>query len=512
MVDVLAMHAEGRPDAPAVIDGGSRRVITFGELNDTANRVANALLGLGLAPKDKVVTVGYNAPEHFFANQSVSKMAGTNVPMNYRLKAGEMAYQIDNSDAAAIFVGAEHVDTVQAASADCPNLKLRIAWGTDSVPDGWLRLSDLIEQGDPAAPSVPEGASGGLMLYTSGTTGLPKGAHRRSGLAGSGGGGERANTFNLKPATPHLAAGPLYHSAPYAFAGVNLVLGGANVVMRRFEPEEALRLIDEHKVTWTFMAPTLLKRIVDLPDDVKSRYDVSSMSTIIVAAAPCPFELKRRVLELFGPSLYEFYGASETGMNTIMTPDEHLSKPGSCGRVVTGQDIKIVDENGNECPIGVPGEIYIKAAGVIDEYYKNPEATTEAWRDDYFTVGDVGYFDADGYLYVSDRKKDMIISGGVNIYCAEIENVIHAHPDVWDVAVIGIPNEEFGEQVHAIVQPKPDAELAEADIIRWVGEHLADYKKPRSVEFRDDFPRDDAGKIRKRLLREPFWADRTTRV
>ncbi len=515
MVDILAMHADARPDAAAVIDdqpGAPARTLTFAELNETANRVANALLGLGLSPGDKVVTVGYNAPEHFIATQAVSKTAGTNVPMNYRLKPGEMTFQIDNSDAAAIFVGAEQVDRVEAARADCPKLRLPIAWGTDTVPDGWLRLSELIDQGHPGPVTVPEGANGGLMLYTSGTTGLPKGAHRRSGLAGSGGGGERANIFNLQPGTPHLAAGPLYHSAPYAFAGVNLVLGGANVIMRRFEPEDALRLIDAHKVTWTFMAPTLLKRIVDLPDDVKTRYDVSSMKTIIVAAAPCPFELKRRVLELFGPALYEFYGASETGMNTIMTPDEHLAKPGSCGKVVAGQEIKILDPDGNECPTGMPGEIYIKAAGVIDEYYKDPDATNEAVRDGYFTVGDVGYFDDDGYLYVSDRKKDMIISGGVNIYCAEIENVIHAHPKVWDVAVIGIPNDEFGEQVHAIVQPKPGETLTEGEVISWVGEHLADYKKPRSVEFRADFPRDEAGKIRKRDLREPFWSGRTTRV
>lgn len=516
-MDILAMHAEGRPDEPAVIEdprGGDERVFSFRELNETANRVANALRGLGVEPQSKVITVGYNAPEHFVCNQAVTKMAGTNVPMNYRLQPGEMAYQIDNSDAAAIFVGPEQVDRVDAARKDAPNLKHTIAWGTDTVPDGWLRLDDLIADGDPSQPEVPEGLAGGLMLYTSGTTGNPKGAHRKGGLAGASGGsgGGGGNIFNLQPGTPHLAAGPLYHSAPYAFSGINVMLGGPNIVMRRFEPEDALRLIEAYKITWTFMAPTLLMRITNLDEEIKRRYDVSSMQTIIVAAAPCPVELKRKVLDLFGPSLYEFYGASETGMNTIMTPAEHLAKPGACGKVVEGQDIKILDEQGNECETGVPGEIYIRAAGMIDEYYKNDEATEEAWRDDYFTVGDVGYFDHDGYLYISDRKKDMIISGGVNIYCAEIENVIHSNPKVWDVAVIGIPHDEFGEQVHAIVQPKPDTQVDAQEIIAWVGEHLADYKKPRSVEFREDFPRDEAGKIRKRALREPFWEGRTTRV
>ncbi|MEX0874284.1 MAG: AMP-binding protein [Actinomycetota bacterium] len=513
-MDILAMHADGRPDAPAVIDdrlGEEPRIITYKELNERANRVANALLGLGLKLGDKVITVGANAPEHFVCTNAVAKMAGTNVPMNYRLKPKEMAYQIDNSDCVAIFVGPGQVDLVEAARSSAPNLRHTIAWGTDKVPDGWLRLDDLMEQGSSAQPEIPEGATGGLMLYTAGTTGNPKGAHRRAGLGGTstGGGG---SFFNVKPGTPHLAAGPLYHSAPYAFASAGVMLGGGVVMMHRFDPEEALRLIDKHKAAWTFMAPTLLARIVNLPDDVKAKYDVSPMTSIVCAAAPCPFELKRRVLDLFGPSLWEFYGASETGMNTIMSPEEHLKKPGACGKVIDGQDVKILDEEGNECPPGMPGEIYIKAAGMIDEYYKNEEATNEAWRDDYFTVGDVGYFDEDGYLYISDRKKDMIISGGVNIYGAEIENAIHAHPKVWDVAVIGIPNEEFGEQVHAIVQPKPGETITEGEIIQWVGEQIADYKKPRSVEFREDFPRDDAGKIRKRDLREPYWEGRTTRV
>ena len=513
-MDILAMHADARPDARAVIEdvaGEEPRILTYKDLNERANRLANGLLELGLSFGDKVITTGYNAAEHFVCTNAVSKMAGTNVPMNYRLKPKEMAYQIDNSDCAAIFVGPQHVDVVEAARRDAPRLRHPIAWGTDTVPDGWLRLDEVIEQGDPVAPELPEGASGGLMLYTSGTTGNPKGAHRRARAGGSTA-TSSGNHFNVQPATPHLAAGPLYHSAPYAFAAAGVTLGGGVVVMRRFDPEDALRLIEKYKAAWTFMAPTLLMRIVNLPDEVKQRYDVSSMTSIVVAAAPCPFDVKRRVLELFGPSLYEFYGASETGMNTLMTPDEHLKKPGACGKVIEGQNVKILDEEHNECPTGVPGEIYIKAPGMIDEYYKNEQATKDSWLGEYFTVGDVGYFDDDGYLYISDRKKDMIISGGVNIYCAEIENAIHAHPKVWDVAVIGIPNEEFGEQVHAIVQPKPDETLTEGEVIAWVGEHLADYKKPRSVEFRDEFPRDEAGKIRKRELREPFWEGRTTKV
>lgn len=514
-MDVLSMYADSQPDAPAIIDdpqGGPARTITYRELNELANRVANALRSLGVQMKDKVCTVGYNAPEHFIVNGAVGKIAATTVPMNYRLKPGEIAYQIDNSDTCVMFAGPEHVEAVEAVRAQTPGLRHAVAWGVDSPPAGWLRIADLIAEGSPDTPELPEGASAGIMLYTAGTTGQPKGAYRASGLATGGGGSGGLNVFNLKPQTAHLTAGPLYHSAPYAFSGLNLLLGGANVLMRRYDPEEALRLIDAHDVAWTFMTPTLLTRIVNLPEETKIRYDVRSMTTIIVAAAPCPFELKRRVMDLFGRVLFEFYGASETGMNTLITPEEHAQKPGSCGKVVEGQEIKIIDDDGNECPPGMPGEIWVKAPGMIDEYYRNAEATAESRRGEYFSVGDVGYFDEDGYLYICDRKRDMIISGGANIYCAEIENVIHAHPKVWDVAVIGIPNEEWGEQVHAIVQPKPGAKIREQDIIQWVGEHLADYKKPRSVEFLPDFPRDEAGKIRKRDLREPYWEGRATRV
>jgi acyl-CoA synthetase (AMP-forming)/AMP-acid ligase II len=432
--------------------------------------------------------------------------------MNYRLKPPEIAYQINNSDTVVIFAGPEQVAAVEAARNDTPGLRYAVAWGPGPLPDGWLRFDDLVADGSPTPLDTPEDAAPGTMLYTAGTTGRPKGALRRGAVRGAIAGPERGSAFDLEPGAAHLVAGPMYHSAPLAFAGVNLLLGGPNVVMRRFDPSDALRLIESYKIRWTFMAPTLLMRIVNLPEETRQRYDVSSMTTIICAAAPCPFELKRRVMELFGPVLYEFYGASETGMNTLIRPDEHARKPGSCGKVVGGQEIKILDDDGTECATGVPGEIWVKAPGMIDEYYKDPEKTAESRRGEFFSVGDVGYFDDEGYLYVCDRKRDMIISGGANIYCAEIENVIHAHPKVWDVAVIGIPNDEWGEQVHAIVQPKPDETLRSQDIIQWVGSHLADYKKPRSVEFRADFPRDEAGKIRKRDLREPFWAGRETRV
>lgn len=513
-MDILTMLAQAQPDAPALIDAppdGPPTTITLGELEEKANRLANAMSDAGVAALDKVTTVGYNAPEQVVTGAGVRKLTAVGVPMNYRLKPAEIAYQLNDSESVAIFCGPEHVDAVESVRTECSRLRLCVAWGRDDLPEGWTRFGDLLASGGPDAPQVDAGIVGPTMTYTAGTTGNPKGAYRAKGVDPSIL-SSYIEMFDLRAGDVHLVAGPLYHSAPAAFALVNTVLGGPNVLMRRFDPEHALRLIAEHRVTTTFMAPTLLQRIVDLPDDVKARYDLSSMRVIIVAAAPCPFELKRRVMELFGEVLYEFYGSSEAGVNTLMRPEEQLAKPGSCGRVAPGNEIRILDDEGKECAVGEPGEIFIRSPAVITEYYGKPEATKESWRDDYFTVGDVGYFDADGYLYIVDRKRDMVISGGVNIYCAEIEHAIHAHPKVWDVAVFGVPDDEWGERVHAIVQPKEGEALTSEEIAEWVAERLADYKKPRSVEFRDELPRDEAGKIRKRELREPYWKDRQTRV
>jgi acyl-CoA synthetase (AMP-forming)/AMP-acid ligase II len=469
------------------------------------------MLALGLRSGERCTTVGYNAPEHTVISSATRKLVVVGLPMNYRLNVDEARYQLEHSASAIVFAGPEHVARIEAAAAGCPELRHRVCWGVPRPPAGWLRVADLIESGDDQPPPIEAGLTGPSMTYTAGTTGNPKGAFRARGTDPAVV-ENYVRWFDLQPGDVHLVAGPLYHSAPGAFAAFNTILGGTNVLMPRFDPEAALAAIERHRVTTTFMAPILLQRIVRLPEEVRARYDVSTMRAIVVAAAPCPFEVKRRVMELFGPVLYEFYGASETGVNTLMRPEEQLEKPGSCGRLAEGVEMKILDDDGNPCPRGIPGEIWVKAPSLITEYYRNPKATAEARKGEYFSVGDVAYFDDDGYLFVVDRKRDMIISGGVNICSTEVENVIHAHPKVWDVVVIGIPDEEWGESVHAIVQPKPDATLEPDEIAAFVKEHLADYKTPRSIEIRAELPRDEAGKIRKRELREPFWAGHEKRV
>jgi acyl-CoA synthetase (AMP-forming)/AMP-acid ligase II len=325
---------------------------------------------------------------------------------------------------------------------------------------------------------------------------------------------ERLRAMDLaEPGHIHLVAGPLYHSAPIGFALYSQLFGATLIVVRKFDPERALALIARHRCTSTFMAPTLLKRIVDLPAEVRRRWDVSSMRVIVVAGAPCPTKVKEDVLRAFGPVLYEFYGSTELGINTVLRPEDVLRKPNSCGRAAPGVELAILDDTGQPVTPGTPGALYVRrTAGVFDGYYKNPAATRETARGKWLTVGDVAWMDADGFVYICDRQRDMIISGGVNIYPAEIEDVLHRHPAILDVAVFGVPDEEWGERVHAAVQLRPGRALSAEEITGFARTHLAGYKVPREVSFVEDFPRDAAGKLVKRLLREPYWKGRATRV
>jgi acyl-CoA synthetase (AMP-forming)/AMP-acid ligase II len=510
-MDFLSAHAQRQPSHPAVILG--EHTVDFATLESSANRLANALLELGIAPGDRGTTIGYNAIEHSVISAATRKAAMVSLPMNYRLTREEIRYQLDHSQSAIVFAGPEHAERVeQAAQADaCTDLRHRVCWGLEHAPQGWQRLEELIARGSDRPPPIEAGLTGPSMTYTAGTTGNPKGAYRAEGtdpaILHS-----YARWFDLQPGDVHLVAGPLYHSAPAFFAAFNTILGGTNVMLPRFDPEAALAAIERQRVTTTFMAPILLQRIVRLEPDVRARHDLSSMRVVVVAAAPCPFEVKRRVMETFGEVLYEFYGSSELGCNAVMRPEDQLRKPGSCGRPCEGVEIAVLDEQGRELPPGEAGELYIRSPQVITGYWRNERATAEAKRGDLFSVGDVGYLDDEGFLYITDRKRDMVISGGVNICTTEVENAIHTHPDVWDVAVFGIPDDEWGESVHAVVQPQSGRTLDPAQLAGWLRPRLADYKQPRSIEVRDELPRDEAGKIRKRDLREPYWQARSERV
>jgi acyl-CoA synthetase (AMP-forming)/AMP-acid ligase II len=507
-MDVLTRHAQAHPDRPAVIDG--ERTMSWRAYHEARNRLAHALAELGLAAGEHVAIYSDNALEVLLASAAARALGLIAVPVNHRLTAEEVAYILDDADAVAAFVGDAFVPTLERVRTGAPRLRHVVLLGAERRP--WaVPLDALLARGRPDPPATRPGL-GGSMIYTAGTTGRPKGARRRASdpavvLP------RLAALDCVAPDDVHLVAGPLYHSAPGGFAQFAHALGQTVVVMRRFDAEEALRAIERHRCTTTFMAPTLLKRLVDLPPATRARYDVSSMRSIVVAAAPCPMRVKEAVLAWFGPVLYEFYGSTELGVNTVLAPHDMLRKPHSCGRAAPGTELAVLDEAGRPLPPGQPGELHVRRnEGMFDGYYKNADATRQTERGDWLSVGDVAWMDDEGFVYICDRKRDMIISGGVNIYPAEIEDVLHRHPAVEDVAVFGVPDEEWGERVHAAIKPREGVHLGTDDVRAFARQHMADYKVPREVSFHQDFPRDAAGKLIKRLLREPYWAGRATRI
>ncbi len=501
MPDIFDLHAQAQPDKVAVIQDD--RTWTYAEHNGRANSLARGIQALGIAPGDRAVWVGPNDEMITLWGHAARKARLVSVPLSYRFTQDEMAYILTNSDATLVFCDPDYRGTIEAIAA--PNVR--------EVVD-YRRAEELIASNSREPLEEAADTTGASMIYTSGTTGKPKGAVR--------GGTDPALVATLiaeiryTPDDVHITTGPLYHSGPGAFSGLTHVLGGTVVVLPRFDPTEWLRLVDEHKVNTTFTAPTQLKRIVSLPADVRSRYDVSSLRSVIANAAPVPFALKKQWIETFGKGhLFEVYGSTELGVDTIIKPEDQLRKPGSCGQTYGGIEIRLIREDGTDAPIGEPGVMWIRSPAVFDEYYKAPEKTDETKLEDdpsWRTVGDIAYRDDEGFYYVCDRRSDMIISGGMNIYPAEIEAVLHSHPAVLDVGVFGIPSEEWGEQVHAVVQLKDGASATAEELEALCREHLAGYKVPRSFEFRSQLPRTESGKLLKRTLRDEYWKDRASHV
>ena len=495
----LDVHALVRPGKVALICG--ERSLTYAELNARARRVANALSNLGVKAGDRVAVMAHNSLELIEVACGLSKLSAIAVLLNYRLREHEVAYILKDCQAKVAIAAPELVEVVDQARSEVPGELVYIAIG-DEAWAGWQRYENLLANASEDVP-VGEAGLGSSMSYTSGTTGKPKGAYRPRGVPASDI-IRLIQAFELAEPDVHLLAGPYYHSAPSFFVSLHLLLGSTLVIQSKYDPVEALQRIERHKITTTFMAPTLLQRLCDVPENVFSRYDTSSLRSIILGGAPCPYVLKVRAIERFGECLWEFYGATETAIVTLLRPEDQLRKPGSCGKVGPGQEIRLLDAAGNEVPEGVPGEMWSRNPWLA-EYYNKPEATAGNTRDGFFSVGDIAYRDDEGYYYICDRKIDMIISGGVNIYPAEIEAVLIAHPAVADVAVIGVPDDYLGESVKAVVELRPGASASSEELIAFCGERLADYKKPHSIDFVDELPRNPAGKLLKTLIREPYW-------
>jgi long-chain acyl-CoA synthetase len=502
------------PDRAAVIEADGR-VTSYAALAARADQFGRGLRALGLAPGSTVAGMLPNGAEAlalFFAALETGLYV---VPVNWHLTAAEVAYILGDSEAGA-FVAHERFAGVAAAAADQAGIAPGARFAVGAVP-GFAPLAEL---GADGSGRPRERTTGAPMLYTSGTSGRPKGVRRA--LTGEDPDAVPPFTtwffaiFGLKPfdGHVHLCCSPLYHTAVLNFATISIQLGHPVVLMDRFDPEALLALVERHRVTSSHMVPTQFRRLLALPEPVRSRYDVSSLRTMIHAAAPCPQEVKRRMLDWWGPVVVEYYAATEGG-GSVITAQEWLTRPGSVGTAWPGSEIRVLDDNGDDLPAGQPGLIYLRMGTSTFDYYKDEEKTLASRARGMFTVGDIGYLDEDGYLYLCDRKGDMIISGGVNIYPAEIESELSCHPAVEDVAVFGIPHEEWGEEIKAVVQPvdgiAPGPELT-ADLLDFLDGRIAKFKLPRTIDYVDQLPREPNGKLYKRKLRDPYWAGHDQKI
>jgi fatty-acyl-CoA synthase/long-chain acyl-CoA synthetase len=517
--DILSIYAASQPDKPGVIDDrpdGTAATWTYAELEAQSNRLANLLLELGAGPRANILWCGPNSPDVVAVTCATRKIGAIAVPLNYRMTPEEALYVINHSDAEIAYVDHESLPLFEALRGQLEKVRHIIVAGGPAggaAPDGMLGAADIAAAS--AVAPTPAEQPGGSMIYTSGTTGKPKGAYR-SGGQDSEVLGALLNLFAFRPDDIYITSGPLYHSGPGAFMGVALLFGQTMIVQRRFDAEDWLRLVDKYGASSTFSAPALIRMVCALPAAVKDRYDRSSMRVMIANAAPWSYALKQQYVADFPPeSLFEVYGSTELGVDTVLLPADQLRKPGSCGQPAPKIEIKLFDDDGTEVAgIGPEhtGEVFVRSTAAFETYYKNDASYEASSRDGFHSVGDIGYWDDEGYLYICDRKSDMIITGGMNVYPAEIEAVLDQHPGIYDVAVFGIPSEQWGEVVHATVVRAPGSSLTADEIAAFARGHLAGYKVPRSVDFTDELPRTGSGKILKRQLRAPFWAGRTAQV
>ncbi|GLZ03805.1 acyl-CoA synthetase [Actinomadura sp. NBRC 104412] len=507
--------AQADPEWVAAVDPDGTEH-TAGALLSRANRLVHGLRALGVEKGDGICGLVPNGVDGLVLYLAALQAGWYYTPINWHLTGPEIGYIVADSEAKAFFVHDRYAqEGARAAEESGIDPRRRFAFG---AVEGFRSYEELV---DGRPDTLPEDRSNGAtMHYTSGTTGRPKGVRRA--LAGIDPDdsaelmGFLLTLFGIPPGAPagqppqaHLVTSPNYHTAVTQFGGTALHMGHTLVYMDRWDAEDCLRAIEKYSITNTHMVPTHFKRLVSLPEETRRRYDVSSMKWAIHAAAPCPVPLKWQMLDWWGDCIWEYYAATEGG-GTIASPQDWREHPGTVGKAWPISELLIVDEDNDPVPAGTPGTIYMKMAGVEFEYKGDREKTEKNRLKDYFTVGDIGYLTEDGFLFLSDRKADMIISGGANIYPAEIENEIVMHPKVADVAVFGIPDEEWGEQIKAVVEPaagaEPGPDLA-AEILSSLEGRLAKMKWPRSIDFIEAMPREPNGKLLKRKLRDPYWKD-----
>ncbi|MDB4151751.1 AMP-binding protein, partial [Pseudomonadales bacterium] len=510
----LAYHAQERPDKMAVISNYGNR--TFAELNARANQLARVLRDAGLKPDDGVAMLLVNRPEFLEVYYACMRAGFRVTPINWHLTGDNASYIVGNCEAKAFIADIRCAQpAIDALQDNRAQLKLALSVGGD-LP-GFQAYNELVDRA--ATGNIDEPEIGGQMLYTSGTTGRPKGVYRQRSAAALPGGavseGENASQASRAAAETTaismaaaaydaetdraLCTGPAYHAAPLAFNIIApLAAGVGTVLMDKWDPEETLRLVEEYDITHTHMVATMFHRLLALPAATRDKYQLDKLRYVLHGAAPCPVHVKQSMMAWLGPVVYEYYAATEGGGGFFIGPQEWLTKPGSVGKAPPSADNKICDDDGKEVATGTVGTIYFRAPEIRFEYYKDTAKTAGSYQGDYFTLGDMGYFDADGYLFLTGRSAETIISGGVNIYPQETDDVLLRHPAVADVCTIGIPSEEWGEDVKSVVMLKPGIAPDQgtvAELIAFVREHLPAFKSPRTIDFTDDLPRLPSGKI-----------------
>ena len=508
----VADHARDTPDKPAMIAAESGERISYGELNDRSNRLAQFLYAQGLRRGDHIAILMENNLRYAEVVWAAFRSGLYLTAVNRYLPPDDTAYIVNDCMAKAIVSSFDRREIVAPVTPLIPNCPIRLM--VDGTIDGWASYEAAIAA-HPAAPLAQE-PMGDSMLYSSGTTGRPKGILRpltdmtvAEGFALR----QSMNRYGFSRDTVYLSPAPLYHAAPLGYVTNVLGYGGTVIMMERFDPESALRYIEQYKVTHSQWVPTMFVRMLKLPEAARGRHDLSSHQVAVHAAAPCPVDVKHQMIAWWGPIIHEYYAGTEGTGATIIDSEEWLAHPGSVGKPALGI-LHICDEAGTEMPIGESGLIYFEREQMTFAYHNDPAKTRAAQHpahDNWTSLGDVGYVDAEGYLYLTDRKAFMIISGGVNIYPQAIEDALILHPKVGDVAVFGVPNEEMGEEVKAVIEPAPGVAPSDdlgAELIAFARERLAHYMAPRSVDFIEEMPRLPTGKLYKRLLKDQYWAGR----
>jgi long-chain acyl-CoA synthetase len=499
-------HAAAQPDTPAIIMAGSGETLSYAGLEAQSNRIAHLLRGLGLQRGDTIVVLMHNEIDFLPICWAAQRSGLVYVAMSTKLTADEAGYIVQDSGAKAIFCSPALAEVAVAAT---PGLPATARLCTGGGAPGCTRLHAAIA----ASPTtrIADESAGRDMLYSSGTTGRPKGVRgplpegpidQLDALTGM-----VSMLYGFAAGMTYLSPAPLYHAAPLRYCMSVQKFGGTVVVMEKFDPETYLALVEKYRITHSQLVPTMFVRMLKLPEDVRVRYDLSSLKVAIHAAAPCPVDVKHAMINWWGPVIFEYYSATEGAGFTAISPQEWLARPGSVGKSILGE-IRVLDDDGKLLGPNEVGRIFFHGGGSFS-YHNDPEKTASVMSEHGATFGDIGRVDEDGYLFLTDRAAFMIISGGVNVYPQEAENTLISHPEVADVAVFGIPDEVMGEAVHAVVQPRDMARAGpdlEAELIAYVRDRLSHVKCPKHIDFRAELPRHDTGKLYKRLLKDEYWA------